>query len=79
MKKESLSKESDKLLNLKGGNEKYQVWLGSEEHLPLRQCKDYKVLKLPYKHICAVVGLLGVGWDSLGSTLKEHPLFTVHI
>ena len=55
--------------------EKYQVWLGSDSYLPSCQCPDYKYNKLPCKHICAVVNIQGVGWESLGKSFKSHPLF----
>ena len=56
-------------------DEEYQVWLGSENQLVSCQCVDYKINKLPCKHICAVVNLPGIGWESLGASFQNHPLF----
>ena len=56
-------------------DEKYQVWLGSETQLPSCQCFDYKRNKLPCKHICAVVSLPDVGWESVGASFRNYPLF----
>ena len=55
----------------------YQVWLGSEELFPSCQCKDYNKHKLPCKHICAVINHPGIGWDSIGSSLRNHPCFNL--
>ena len=59
------------------GNDEYQVWLGSDDYLPSCQCLDYKRNRLPCKHICAVIRLPNVGWQSLGSRFSSHPLFTL--
>lgn len=59
------------------GNDEYQVWLGSDNYLPSCQCLDYKRNRLPCKHICAVIRLPNVGWDSLGSRFSSHPLITL--
>ena len=56
-------------------DEQYQVWLGSEKQLPSCQCFDYKRNKLPCKHICAVVNLPDVGWESVGTCFRNYPLF----
>lgn len=56
-------------------DEEYQVWLGSENQLASCQCVDYMINKLPCKHICAVVNLPGIGWESLGASFQNHPLF----
>lgn len=56
-------------------NERYQVWLGSDTQLPSCQCIDYKINRLPCKHLCAVVSLPDVGWQSLGASFNNHPLF----
>ena len=56
-------------------DEQYQVWLGSQTQLPSCQCIDYKKNKMPYKHICRVVNLPDVGWESLGTSFQDHPLF----
>ena len=56
-------------------NEEYQVWFGSENQLASCQCVDYKINKLPCKHICAVVNLPGIGRESLGASFQNHPLF----
>ena len=58
-------------------NTKYQVWLGSDTQLPSCQCMDFKINKLPCKHICAVVSQPEVGWNSLGKSFHNHPLFTL--
>ena len=55
--------------------EKYQVWLGSKTQLPSCQCIDYRINRLPCKHICLVVNQPGIGWESLGQSFDEHPLF----
>lgn len=59
------------------GNDEYQVWLGSDDYLPSCQCLDYKRNRLPCKHICAVIRLPNVGWESLGSRFASHPLLTL--
>ena len=59
------------------GNDEYQVWLGSDGYLPPCQCLHYKRNRLPCKHICAVIRLPNVGWESLGSRFSSHPLFTL--
>ena len=56
-------------------DEQYQVWLGSETQLPSCQCFDFKRNKLPCKHICAVVNLPDVGWESVGASFQTYPLF----
>ena len=56
-------------------DEQYQVWLGSQTQLPTCQCIDYKKNKMPCKHICGVVNLPDVGWESLGTSFQNHPLF----
>ena len=35
---------------------------------------DYRKNKLPCKHICAVVSLPDVGWQSLGASFNNHLL-----
>ena len=57
------------------GDDEYQVWLGSDTSLPSCQCFNYKVNKLPCKHLCAVVNLPEVGWESLGASFKNYPLY----
>ena len=76
---ENIAQVTPRLFNVKGSSsqETYQVWLGSESHLPSCQCLDYKMKKLPCKHICAVVQQPGIGWESLGSKFGDHPLFTL--
>ena len=63
------------MVNSESSNERYQVWLGSETQLPSCQCMDYRKNKLPCKHICAIVSLPDVGWQSLGASFNNHPLF----
>ena len=63
------------MVNSESSNERYQVWLGSETQLPSCQCMDYRKSRLPCKHICAVVSLPDVGWQSLGASFNNHPLF----
>ena len=58
-------------------DEKYQVWLGSDTQLPSCQCFDFKRNKLPCKHICFVVNLPDVGWESVGVSFRNYPLFTL--
>ena len=74
-----ITQESPKLFTVRSLQLTYQVWLGSETQLPSCQCIDYRKNKLPCKHICAVVGLPGVGWESLGSKFSNHPLFTLDL
>ena len=54
---------------------RYQVWLGSDIQLPSCQCVDYRINRLPCKHSCAVVNLPDVGWQSLGASFNNYPLF----
>lgn len=63
------------MVNSETSKERYQVWLGSDSQLPSCQCMDYKINRLPCKHICAVVNLPGVGWQSLGASFNNYPLF----
>ena len=73
----SISKLTSKLFNVKSSGQLYQVWFGSETQLPTCQCIDFRIKKLPCKHICAVVQQPGVGWESLGSRFGTHPLFSL--
>ena len=70
-----ISQVASKLFNVQSHGQVYQVWLGSEDQLPSCQCMDYRIRKLPCKHICAVVQQPSVGWESLGSRFNAHPLF----
>ena len=72
-----ISQVTPKLFNVQIRGQVYQVWLGSEDQLPSCQCMDYRIRKLPCKHICAVVQQPSVGWESLGSRFNTHPLFTL--
>ena len=63
------------MVNSESSNQRYQVWLGSDTQLPSCQCIDYRKNRLPCKHICAVVSLPDVGWQSLRGSFNNHPLF----
>ena len=65
------------MVKSESSDERYQVWLGSDTHLPSCQCIYYKTNRLPCKHLCAVVNLPDVGWKSLGSSFQNHPLFSL--
>ena len=54
---------------------RYQVRLASDIQLPSCQCVDYRINRLPCKHIYAVVNLLDVGWQSLGASFNNYSLF----
>ena len=60
-----------------GGDEgrKYCINLGCAEILPSCQCMDFQKNKMLCKHICAVISQPEIGWESLGTSFKEHPLF----
>ena len=45
--------------------------------MPTCKCIDFRIKKLPCKHICAAVQQPGVGWESLGSRYGTHPLFSL--
>lgn len=66
------------MVNSETSDERYQVWLGSDSQLPSCQCMDYKMNRLPCKHICAVISLPDVGWQSLGASFNNYPLFKLH-
>ena len=72
-----ISQVTPTLFNVKSRGQVYQVWLGSDIQLPTCQCIDYRIKKLPCKHICAVVQQPSIGWESLGSRFNTHPLFTL--
>ena len=38
---------------------------------------DFKRRKLPCKHICAVAQQPDVGWESIGSSFDNYPLFSL--
>ena len=73
----NVTKNSERQFTVASGKEKYSVWLGSENHLPSCQCMDNKINKLPCKHIISVVQMRDVGWEALGTSFKDHPLFTL--
>ena len=73
----NITRNSEQQFTVTSGREKYQVWLGSENYLPSCQCMDNKINKLPCKHIIAVVQMPNVGWEALGTSFKDHPLFTL--
>ena len=66
-----------KLFMVQGAGQRYQVWLGTDKQLPSCQCVDFRMTRLPCKHICAVVQQPNVGWESIGSRFNTHPLFTL--
>ena len=69
--------KKDHLFIVSGGDEgnKYCVSLGCAEFLPSCQCVDFRKNKMLCKHICAVISQPEIGWESLGTSFKEHPLF----
>lgn len=73
----NITRNSERQFTVTSGREKYQVWLGSESYLASCQCMDNKINKLPCKHIIAVVQMPDVGWEALGTSFKDHPLFTL--
>eukprot|EP00794_Sanderia_malayensis_P008389 gene8389-9287_t len=60
---------------VRSGQNTDNIWLGSEDYLPSCNCKDFKIRKLPCKHMCAVVNQPGIGWESLGISFTDHALF----
>lgn len=62
------------MVNSETSDTRYQVCLGSDIQLPSCQCVDYRINMLPCKHICAVVNLPDVGWQSLGASFNNYPL-----
>eukprot|EP00794_Sanderia_malayensis_P012577 gene12577-13866_t len=73
----NITRISPRFFTVVSGSEKYQVWLGSDTHLPTCQCADYKSRKLPCKQLCAVVQRPDTGWKSLGSFFTNNPLLNL--
>jgi hypothetical protein len=72
-----ITQETPKLFTVRSFQTTYQVWLGSERQLPSCQCMDFRMKKLPCKHICAVVQQPNIGWEALGTYFGSHPLFSL--
>ena len=77
IKASDIKRQTPTLFMVQGSEKKYQVWLGSDNQLPTCQCMDFKRRKLPCKHICAVVQQPDVGWESIGSSFDNYPLFSL--
>ena len=60
------------------GRQKYLVYLGSGEHPPSCECKDWQKSHWPCKHFFAVFDSQeGIGWHSLPKSYQENPLFNL--